>query len=654
MKNSLRSIFCAGLLSVSTVHTVLAADSNFTLNLKNADIHSLISTVSKQTGRNFVIDPRVKAKVTVVSAEALDADELYNVFLSVLQVHGYSAVPAGDVTKIVPDVSAKTGPVPVLKNRSINSNDQLVTQVVRIDNVPAAQLVPILRPLVPQQGHLAAYASSNSLVITDRSSNIQRLLDIIKRIDRPDNAEIEIVTLKHASAREVVRILSSLQKTAAKGATTPPGSTRLAADERTNSVLVSGDRAARLRIRGIIANLDTPLESGGNTKVVYLKYANAKDLSDILKGVSDGQAKVTKSQQAGNAKTPSKASSGRANVDIQADENTNALIITAEPDEMDNLVAVIRQLDIRRAQVLVEAIIADISDDQSKSLGVSFATRSNDGSGPGGFSNLGGGANEAIGLANGTATSIGNGLSLALGQLDNNGTDFGFLVRAIASDANNNILSTPSLMTLDNQEAEIIVGQNVPFITGTTTSSNNNNPFQTIERQDIGLTLKVKPQINEGNTIQMNIEQEVSSVASTSQAQASDIVTNKRSIKTTVLIEDGQTLVLGGLTDETLRDNAEKVPVLGDIPILGNLFRYRSTTKVKQNLMIFIHPTIMRDTLTGSIASSEKYNYLRSQQLLANENGIGLLDNAAPILPELDVMFRSRKAPTEAPKTPSE
>jgi len=619
--------------------------SAFTLNLNNVDIHSLIGTVSKRTGTNFVVDPRVKARVTVVSAKSMNAGELYQVFLSVLQVHGYAAVPAGDVVKIVPEVSAKQGPVADYTRN--DGGDELVTHVVPVENVPAAQLVPILRPLVPQQGHLAAYAATNALIITDRAANISRLITIIRRIDRPDNDEIEFVRLEHASAAEVVRILNSLQSAQGKGGEAPgQASARLAADERTNSVLVSGERAARLRLRGLIAHLDTPLESDGNTRVVYLRYAAATEMAEVLKGVSQGQAKVDAAAAGGGAAGGGGGGSAtRDKIDIQADEQTNALIITAPPGEMRSVMSVISQLDIRRAQVLVEAIIAEISEDNTRQLGVSFAADARGTAGPLGFSNLGGAASE-LAAAGVNPAAVGPGMSLALGDFNGVGIDFGFLVRAIASNANNNILSTPSLVTMDNQEAEIIVGQNVPFVTGQTSSANNDNPFQTIERQDVGLSLKVKPQINEGNTIKMEIEQEVSNVATTSQANTADIVTNKRSIKTTVLVEDGQTLVLGGLIDDTLRDSEEKVPLLGDIPVLGHLFRYRGTTKVKQNLMIFMHPVILRDDKVADEQSRKKYNFVRDRQLQADEEGVGLLDNATPVLPEFEVLFNGRSLST--------
>ncbi len=655
-------------LHIAVTATAMAQENeNFTLNLKNTDIHSLIATVSKQTGKNFVIDPRVKAKVTVVSAEPMDAQQLYQVFLSVLQVHGYSAVPTGDLIKIVPDVTAKQGPVPIL-GKSQDISDQLVTQVVAIVNVPAAQLVPILRPLVPQQGHLAAYAATNSLIITDRAANIGRLTDIIKRIDRPDNAAIEVIQLNHASAREMVRIIGSLESNVARGGQ-PVGAMKLAADERTNSILVSGDRAVRLRVRGLIANLDTPVESGGNTRVVYLKYADAKDIVTVLNGVSQGQAKIgTSSNTTTSTTTPSPApdaknaagvptpalirrtttTSGDNNqpkVDIQADEHTNSLIITAPPDEMRNILSVIDKLDIRRAQVLVEAIIAELSESNSSAIGANYIIDGTEENRPIGYTNLGGATQNLVGTISSNGASLAGGLSLALGRFGTNGIDFGMLLTAIASDADNNILSTPTLVTMDNEEAEIVVGQNLPFVTGQTLSSDNQNPFTTIERRDVGISLKVKPQINEGNNIKMEIQQDVESVSATAVSGASDITTDKRSIKTTVMVEDKQTLVLGGLIDDQYSERNEKVPLLGDIPVLGNLFRYTNKEKSKRNLMVFLHPTIMRDAETADYYSDIKYNELRDKQLSYFDNS---LDNESeieqiPVLPQLKLYYRGKE-----------
>ena len=653
----------------------MAQEGTFTLNLKNADIHSLIQTVSRQSGRNFVVDPRVKARVTVISSKPLNSDELYETFLSVLQVHGYSAVPSGDLIKIVPDVNAKQGPVPAYDSNASNS-DQLVTQVIKVENVPAAQLVPILRPLVPQQGHLAAYAATNTLIVTDRASNIGRLITIIDGIDRPDNDEVEVIQLRHASAAEVIRILQSLQSRGGQIDGTP-GAVRFAADERTNSILLSGDQTARVRMRGLIVNLDTPVPSGGNTRVIYLRYANAPDLLAILTGVSAGQAQIGTGDDNGDvggntAQAPAAPTvdangvpvpqtnvptaslirratqqTDRPNVDIQADEDTNALIITAPPDEMRSILAVIEQLDIRRAQVLVEAIIAELSANNSAQLGVNFAVDGTSENRPAAYTNLGGAtqqiAQQAAAIGGGGAAALSSGLSLALGRFGSDGIDFGFLLSAIASDSDNNILSTPTLVTMDNQEAEIVVGQNVPFVTGQQLSSSNNNPFQTIERQDIGISLKVKPQINEGNNIKMDIEQEVSDVSNTAVTGASDITTNTRRIKTTVLVEDGQTLVLGGLIDDQINDTRDKVPLLGDIPLLGSLFRYRTTNKRKRNLMVFLHPTILRDPETASYYSRSKYDDLRTAQLGLFPGGENTGQAARPRLPDLHLYFDGKR-----------
>jgi len=665
-------------LAISAVlltHTpVYAQDGTFTLNLKNADIHSLIQTVSRQSGRNFVVDPRVKARVTVISSTPLNADELYETFLSVLQVHGYAAVPSGDLTKIVPDVNAKQGPVPEFSDDA-RFSDQLVTKVIKVANVPAAQLVPILRPLVPQQGHLAAYASTNTLIVTDRASNIDRLTTIINGIDQPDSDEVEFVRLSHASAGEIIRIIQSLQSRGGQIDGTP-GAVRFAADERTNSILLSGDPAARARMRGIIMNLDTPVESVGNTRVVYLRYANAPDLLAILTGVSAGQAKVgtatdsgtdtaaptptanaAATAAAGGAQQPAvptaslirRASqeSDRPNVDLQADEDTNALIITAPPNEMRSILAVVEQLDIRRAQVLVEAIIAELSTNNSTQLGVNFAVDGSGENSPAAFTNLGGATQALVGTIASGGAALGQGLSLALGRFGTGGTDFGILLSAIAADSDNNILSTPTLVTMDNQEAEIVVGQNVPFVTGTQLSSANDNPFQTIERQDIGVSLKVKPQINEGDNIKLEIEQEVSDVSATATTGATDITTNLRSIKTTVLVEDGQTLVLGGLIDDQVSDTREKIPFLGDVPLLGSLFRFRTSSKKKRNLMVFLHPTILRDPETADYYSRAKYDDLRALQHGLFDREEEFNQRIRPELPELHLYYQGERVTQE-------
>ena len=643
-----KALLLSVLLSVCLASPALADE--ITLNLKDADIRALISTVSKFTGKNFIIDPRVKAKVTVVSANTLTPEAVYEVFLSVLQVHGYAAVPTGSVIKIVPEVNAKQGPLPLSGKNDTFPDDELITKIIRLDHVPASQLVPILRPLVPQQGHLAAYNPTNTLIITDHAGNIQRLLKIIAGVDRPDSDELEIIPLKHASASELVRILNSLNAGGtAKDAT---NKIKLAADDRTNSILVTGDRSSRLKIRATITYLDTPLEDGGgNTHVIYLKYAKAENLVKILTGLKEQTNKTAASK----VKTaPVKVTSGSVisqNAIIQGDEETNALIITADPNTVKNLKAVIRQLDIRRAQVLVEAIIAEITTNNNKELGVGFAvdgTNRESGALPAGISNFAGVGDLLLSVATGTApTSLPSGLSFGLGGESGSGVRYGALLRALQTDQNTNILSTPNIVTLDNEEAELIVGQNLPFVTGSFTgtgSTNPNNPFQTIERQDVGLTLKVTPQINEGDTVQMVIEQEVSSVIPGTIEQG--IATRKRAIKTSVLVDDGGILILGGLIADEVSDTESKVPLLGDIPVIGFLFRTENTTKSKQNLMVFLRPTILRDHKDATFVTNEKYSHLRGVESGAyneEDGSFGLLPDAAPRLPPIEEIDRSKQ-----------
>ncbi len=619
----------------------LHADAGITLNLKDADLQSFIETVAEITGKNFVVDPRVKAKVTVISARPMDRREIYEVFLSVLQVHGFATVEVGEVIKILPDVNAKQGPGNVISSASGAKGDELVTRVIEVKNVAAAQLVPILRPLVPQQGHLAAYPGSNMLVVSDRGANISRLEKIIKRIDQPDAQEIEVIALEHASASEVVQILNSL-RTASGQAGQTPGAPTLAADERTNSILLSGDNTAKVRIRGLVAHLDTPIEGTGNTRVVYLHYANAEEIAPILQGVSEFEATETGGASPGNT--------GRDDINIQADATNNALIITAPPAQFDSLRRVISQLDVRRAQVLVEAVIAEVSNDLTKELGVEgfLLPSSDDPSGPAAASINSGNILSLLtdGISSG-ASLAGQGLSLGGADLDGN-TQWGILLRALEGDASTNILSTPTLVTLDNEEAEIVVAQNVPFITGQFTNTGSGtdsavNPFQTIERQDVGLTLRITPQINEGNSVRLKIETESSSISGSS--VASDLITNERRISTSVMVDDTEILVLGGLTQDDYRDTVTKTPLLGDIPLVGNLFKSTSTTKTVQNLMVFIHPVILRDASSSVLATESKYDFLRARQLEANIEERGLIRNSQTRFPELNDLV------TQLPKT---
>lgn len=638
------ALFAASLLLYVCFSGVAAAKS-VTLNLKDAEISAVISTVSEATGKNFIIDPRVKGKVTIVSSHPMESEELYGVFLSILEVHGFSAVPSGNVIKILPDASAKQKAMPLADEGSPGVGDQIVTRVIALRNVSASQLVPILRPLVPQQGHLAAYVPANILIVSDRAANILRLLNIIRRIDTPSNDEIEIIQLEYAAAAEVVRIMNSLEqqgKGKKGGAALRGGAPVLIADERTNSILMGGGKSGRLRLRAIISHLDTPLESGGNTRVIYLRYAQAEEMVKVLTGVSKSVEKQGKGKSAG---APNKIV-----VNIQADEATNALVITAPPDVFRSLESVIKQLDVRRAQVLIETVIADVSENLSAELGVQwiFDGRPSD-DGPVGLINFGSGSGGSIAeigaaAAAGTPPSIGNGVTLGLGKFNSSTLNFAAVLRVLKGDGTTNILSTPTLVTMDNEEAEIVVGQTVPFVTGSFTapgggSSTPGNPFQTIQREDVGITLKVKPQINEGDAVQLEIEQTVDSLSS-SAVGAVDLITNTRSIKTNVIVDDGQMIVLGGLIDEQVQESVQKVPLLGDIPLLGWLFSHKSTSKVKQNLMVFLRPTIIRDAALSARLTASKYNYQRARQMAVRERGLLMMPKeASPVMPTMSEML---------------
>ena len=630
--------------------------ATITPNYKDADLSQIIQAVSEVTGKNFIIDPRVNAKVTMLSSTPMSPQAFYEAFLSVLQVYGYVAVPTGKVIKIIPNTDARQLPSNDLPNSVSSSSDEIVTQIITMKNVNAAQLVPLLRPLIPQYGHLAAYPGANMLIISDRANNVNRIVRIIRRMDEAGDDPVEVVMLQNASANELVRLVNQLYQ--AQGGEGGGGaSVKMVADERTNSILISGEKAQRLRLKALIVNLDTPLESGGDTQVRYLRYADAEKIAEKLKG----QAAATAKAQAGGASGAAGASNLDASATIWADPATNALIITAPPKIMKSLMTVIDKLDIRRLQVEVEAIIVEVDANKSSNLGVQWAVYGQGNSAvPGAVSNLptSGGAsivNLIAAAASGSASSItssalGTGATLAVGRYNKtSGTNFAAILQALRSDGSSNIISTPSILTMDNQEAEVKVTQDVPLITGsyastTTSTTNSVNPFQTIQRQELGTILKVTPQINLGDSVMLKIEQEDSSPGAKLQDSA-DISTNKRSIKTTVLIEDGGIVVLGGLISDTVSESQSRVPFLGRIPLLGELFKSRSGSRQKKNLMVFIRPKILRDGNETAVATGEKYNFMRDQQHDQGK-GITLLPGERqPVLPKLP----PAPAPSAAP-----
>ena len=643
---------------------------DYTINLKDTDIRELIQFVSDATGTTIVVDPVVKGKVRVISSKPVSASELYELFLSVLDVHGYTAVRSGDIVRVIPSKDARSAPLDVSDDRSSMTSDEYMTQVIRLENISAAKLIPVLRPLVPQQAHMAAYAPSNAIIISDVSANIDKIRDIIERMDKSAVQKTDIIKLRYAVAEDVVRMLDQLNKSATKQ-TGGEQETLLVADARTNSVLVSGDELERARLRKLVNHLDTPLEQSGNVKVIYLQYAEATDLAEVLTRVMKN---ISQLDTAEGAQAKSRSSNTAT---IEADEDTNALIITADADEMASLEAVIQRLDIRRAQVLVEAIIVEMQVTDGQELGLQWLFADNDGvfgsnitrndarlgSIAGSqLSDDGGDTPDGVDLGGLAAALAGaGGVSLGWAQLDSMGLSMTVILNALNETANTNILSTPSILTLDNQEAYITVGEQVPFVTGSFTNTGAGgdgaqNPFQTIERENVGITLTVTPHINDGDSVVLDIMQEVSSLSGLSVA-ASDLITNERKIQTKVLAEDGQVVVLGGLIKDEVQDAQQKVPLLGDIPYLGRLFRSDAERVVKQNLMVFIRTTIIRDSEQLAGASAEKYRYIRDQQALRKGKGLLYLGDAnLPVLSEWEAQMQQLdaiKASANAPGAPA-
>lgn len=594
------------------------AEQTWKVNLKEADIRAFVTQVADITGYSFVVDPRVKGKVTVLSSASMNKAEIYDLFLGVLQVHGFTAIPGEEVIKVIQQVDAKQTAEVLGRFGQHIPSEQLVTRVIPINNASALELVPILRPMVAKYGHLAGVAAANALIISDHVANVERMERIIKELDSPSKYELEVIQLKQAWVGDTVKLLKELAPTEL-GATpnsAPTGKFSVVADERSNRLIVRGDQNFRLKMRELVAKLDQTTVSEGTTKVIRLAHADAKTLAELLKGVM-GEVVKEKTQGQGAA---SGQSQPQEEVAIFADEGLNALVVRAKPALMKEVELIIKQLDIRRAQVMIEAAIVEINDELSRDLGVQFAVadQSKKGTVPllgTSFNNVGlsaasiigalGGGDNAGGLAPATGVTVG------IGEQDKDGISWAVLLQALSNSTAANLLSTPSIITLDNEESEIVVGQNVPFRTGetTNTSAGLSNPFTTIERRDVGLTLKVTPSISEDDLVRLVVEQTTESVTE-SIADASDIVTNKREIKTTVLADNGETIVLGGLISDDVTSQVSKVPLLGDIPILGRLFSSESKLRTKRNLLVFLRPTIMREKGQAIDVTQKKFDTL--------------------------------------------
>ncbi|HHQ4557383.1 GspD family T2SS secretin variant ExeD [Aeromonas hydrophila] len=597
--------------------------TEYSASFKNADIEEFINTVGKNLNKTIIIEPSVRGKINVRSYDLLNEDQYYQFFLSVLDVYGFAVVPMDNgVLKVVRSKDAKTSAIPVVDESNPGSGDEMVTRVVPVRNVSVRELAPLLRQLNDNAGggNVVHYDPSNVLLITGRAAVVNRLVEVVRRVDKAGDQEVDIVKLKYASAGEMVRLVTNLNKDGNNqgGNTSLLLAPKVVADERTNSVVVSGEPKARARIIQMVHQLDRDLQSQGNTRVFYLKYGKAKDLVEVLKGVSSS---IEADKKGGAATTTGGggASIGGGKLAISADETTNALVITAQPDVMAELEQVVAKLDIRRAQVLVEAIIVEIADGDGLNLGVQWANTNGGGTQ---FTDT----NLPIGsVAIAAKDYKDNGNTDSLSKLAGgfNGMAAGFykgnwaaLVTALSTNTKSDILSTPSIVTMDNKEASFNVGQEVPVQSGSQSSTTSDQVFNTIERKTVGTKLVVTPQINEGDSVLLNIEQEVSSVAQKQATGTADLgpTFDTRTIKNAVLVKSGETVVLGGLMDEQNQEKVSKVPLLGDIPVLGYLFRSTTNTTSKRNLMVFIRPTILRDADIYTSLSSNKYSQFRSEQ----------------------------------------
>lgn len=678
---------------IATVSSSVYAQT-WKINLRDADLTAFINEVADITGKNFAVDPRVRGNVTVISNKPLNKDEVYDLFLGVLNVNGVVAIPSGNTIKLVPDSNVKNSGIPY-DSRNRLRGDQIVTRVIWLENTNPNDLIPALRPLMPQFAHMAAIAGTNALIVSDRAANIYQLENIIRNLDGTGQNDIEAISLQSSQAEEIITQLEAMSATGASkdfnGARI-----RIIADNRTNRILVKGDPETRKRIRHMIEMLDVPsADRLGGLKVFRLKYASAKNLSEILQGLVTGQAvsssngggtvassggvnnSMVNGQNSGpsgsSISTPSinlnnSSNSNQSNitsfsqggVSIIADNAQNSLVVKADPQLMREIESAIQQLDVRRQQVLIEAAIIEVSGDDADQLGIQWALGDlSSGIGLLSFSNIGASLSSiAAGyLSSGTAGAAnaiasgknkGDGATFALGNFENSRKAYGALIQALKTNTKSNLLSTPSIVTMDNEEAYIVVGQNVPFVTGSvsTGSSGTVNPYTTVERKDVGVTLKVIPHIGEGGTVRLEVEQEVSNVQS-SKGQAADLITNKRAIKTAVLAEHGQTVVLGGLVSDDVEFNNQGIPGLSSIPYVGRLFRSDTRSNVKRNLLVFIHPTIVGDANDVRRLSQQRYNQLYSLQLAMDKNG-----NFAKLPEQVDDVYNQKMTPPSIASQP--
>jgi len=650
-------------LAQAPAETERPNEQTWTVNFNDSDIQEVIKFIAGATGKTIIIDPKVRGPIKVINSKPLNAKELYELFLASLDIYGFTAVESGNIVRIVANRDARNMAIPTEK--SVSTKDDLyITQVIPLKNTSAAKILAALRPLVPQYGHLTTYEPSNALIITDTRANVARMNDLVRQLDTIGVTQTDVVALRYANATDVVAMLTQLEKPDPnRGSSNSPAV--IVADKRINAVVVNGDDMTRQRLKLLIDDLDRPQTQNSNVRVVYLRYAKAEDVAKVLSGMLQGIAQGAKADAAGGNATPP---------GVQADEATNSVLITADVNTMDTMLSVIDSLDIRRAQVLVEAIIAEVSSKGGKELGIEWMYRddkygfgANSNGSDGVLGNIGGSAlaasdkNASQDDKDTALVSLASSLAGVDGQVFGFGrlgktTDFLAVLKALQTSSKTNILSTPNILMTDNTEATISVGQQIPVKTGSYAATGNNtgggnigNPFTTYNREDVGVKLEVTPHVNEGDTVVLDIKQEVSSVQTES---ADGFITNKREINTQILSADGETVVLGGLIEDKVESGERRVPILGSIPVLGQLFRSQSSSKGKTNLLVFIRATVVRDDKVLTGATAEKYRLIRAQQDEFRRNP-GLLVNKkdVPQLPDWDSLPHKPAADQAAEKS---
>ncbi|MGI9327685.1 MAG: type II secretion system secretin GspD [Pseudomonadales bacterium] len=612
------------LLSVPT----LAQEQTWKINIKNADIHEFVSQVAEITGKTFIIDPRLKGNVTVMSNTSMDRDAVYALFLSVLRVHNFTATQSGEVVRIQQNAMGKQTPG-ARGDLGAVSPEELVTRVVAAQNVDSAELMKILRPLIPQYGHIAAVAQPNIVIISDHADNIIRLMRIIRQIDVADEDEMIVVPMKDAWVGTVVALLERVAPDQIGRGAKGPQKITLIANERNNTLIVKGKSRPVAEVLKLVDKLDQPTTASGSTQVIPLRHAEATAVAEILNGLSS---------------TPGGGEEdGAQQTNIQADESLNAIVVKADPGKIAEIKELVKALDIRRSQVLIEAAIVEISISDTSTYGVEMAIADESGQTvPLASTTL----NGTVGsLLSGIVNEDGDGIdvisgigsisspTIAAAKIDAGGVSFGAVIQALATNTDANLLSTPSILTLDNQEAKIVVGNEVPFRTGsfTTAADGVNNPFTTIQREDVGLQLTVTPHVHDGDAVRLEVAQEVTNVVDSGIPIGadgfSDVVTSKRTIDTTILANDKQTIVLGGLMQDDISDSTRKVPLLGDIPVLGHLFRSKNKSHTKRNLLVFLRPSVIRNKKDANEVTNRKYSNIWEVEIRTRGAGYEDLDD---------------------------